>query len=191
MALMALEVAVGLVLGFVARLLFFATDLAGSIAAAEMGLNMASAFNPMTEKQVEAPGLMLYYLAGVLFLSLDLHHWLLVGFQRTYYLLPIGGIHLRESFLKDMLGFTGNIFTLALQMAAPLVAISFLVSLVFAVLSRAVPQMNVFSESFAFRALVGLAIFGLTLHLMAEHIMNFLRRLPEDFLRVAQALGGG
>jgi flagellar biosynthetic protein FliR len=74
-------------------------------------------------------------------------------------------------------------------MAAPMIATSFLLNLIMAVLGRAVPQMNVFTESFAFRALAGLTVFGLTLNLMAQHIMNFLRRLPEDVLRVAQLLG--
>jgi flagellar biosynthesis protein FliR len=50
--------------------------------------------------------------------------------------------------------------------------------------------MNVFHESFAVRPLVGLTVFGLTLDLMAEHIINYLRRLPEDVLRTAQLLGG-
>ena len=49
--------------------------------------------------------------------------------------------------------------------------------------------MNVFTESFAFRTLAGLMVFGLTLNLMAQHITNYLNRLPEDILRVAQLLG--
>jgi flagellar biosynthetic protein FliR len=68
-------------------------------------------------------------------------------------------------------------------------AVSFIISLVFSVLGRAVPQMNVFSESFSVRPLVGLSVFGLTLDLMSEHIVNYLRRLPEDMLQVAQLLG--
>jgi hypothetical protein len=48
--------------------------------------------------------------------------------------------------------------------------------------------MNVFSESFAVRPLVGLTVFGLTLDMMSEHIANYLRRLPEDMLRVSQLL---
>lgn len=78
---------------------------------------------------------------------------------------------------------------MALQLAAPLMAVSFLISLVFSVLGRAVPQMNVFAESFAVRPLVGLSVFGLTLELMSEHIINYLRHLPEDLMRVAQLLG--
>ena len=61
----------------------------------------------------------------------------------------------------------------------------------FSVIGRAVPQMNIFVESLAFRILAGLMVFGLSLNLMAQHIVNYLRRLPEDLVRVAQLLGGG
>ena len=95
----------------------------------------------------------------------------------------------RRPFWRTSWGGTSGIFVIALQLAAPLMAVSFIISLVFSVLGRAVPQMNVFSESFAVRPLVGLSVFGLTLDLMSEHIVNYLRRLPEDMLRVAQLLG--
>jgi len=184
------EVLVGLLLGFISRMLFFALDLAGGIITQEMGLNMASSLNPLSETHTEVPGMILYYLAAVLFLSLDFHHWLLAGLQRSYTLLPIGGAHLRAALLPEVVGRTSQVFGVALQMAAPFIAVSFLITLVFAVLGRAVPQMNVFTESFAVRTLAGLAVFGLTLNLTAQHMMNHLRRLPEDVLRVAQLLGG-
>jgi len=130
----------------------------------------------------------LYYLAAVLWLSLDMHHWMLVGFEKTYTYLPIGAAHLSQAVLSEMMARTSGIFVVALQMAAPLLAVSFIISLVFAVLGRAVPQMNVFAESFAVRPLVGLSVFGLTLDLMAQHIMNYLRQLPQDMLRIAQAM---
>jgi flagellar biosynthetic protein FliR len=85
---------------------------------------------------------------------------------------------------------SGKVFLLALQIAAPVMAVSFLVTLVFAVLGRAVPQMNVFSESFPVRTLVGLVTFGLTCSFMAQHIANYLRRLPEDMLNVAKLAAG-
>jgi flagellar biosynthetic protein FliR len=124
----------------------------------------------------------------MLWLSLDMHHWMLIAFQKTYKYLPIGSGHLSQALVTDMVARTGGIFVVALQMAAPLLAVSFIISLIFAVLGRAVPQMNVFSESFAVRPLVGLSVFGLTLDLMSQHIMNYMRQLPEDMLRVAQAL---
>ena len=66
----------------------------------------------------------LYYLAAMLFLSLDLHHWMLVGFTKTYDYLPIGGAHLSEAFAMDMIGRTSQTFGIALQLAAPVMAVS-------------------------------------------------------------------
>ena len=80
--------------------------------------------------------------------------------------------------------------TPATDLAAPLIAVSFVITLVFAVLSRAVPQMNIFSEMFGFRIVGGLIVLGFTLQLTAQYVVNYLDRLPNDMLVVAQMLGG-
>jgi flagellar biosynthetic protein FliR len=114
---------------------------------------------------------------------------MLVGFMKTYTWLPVGGAHLTAICVTDIVARTSQMFVIALELAAPIMAVSFIVTLVFSVLGRAVPQMNVFAESFSVRILAGLSVFGLTLQLMSEQIGNYLRRLPEDMLSVAQMLG--
>ncbi|MBI5820948.1 MAG: flagellar biosynthetic protein FliR [Verrucomicrobia bacterium] len=188
--LMAAEAGIGLMFGFVSRMIFFTVEMAGRIISTEMGLTLSSDINPFTGSNLEAPAMMLYYLAGVIFFSLDLHHWLLVGIQRSYTYLPIGGWHLSAALLEDIIGRTTQIFVVSVQIAAPIIALSFLLSLIFSILSRAVPQMNVFMESFAVRILAGLAVFGLTLSVMSQHVANYLRRMPEDILHVAKLVGG-
>jgi flagellar biosynthetic protein FliR len=186
---MAIEVGVGLMFGFASRMVFYALEMAGAIISSEIGLQMPASMNPMSGSQMTGPSSILYYLAAMLWLSLDMHHWMLVGFEKTYGFLPMGGAHLSDVLMKDMIARTSQTFVIALQLAAPMMAVSFIVSLVFSVLGRAVPQMNVFAESFTIRTLVGLTVFGLTMQLMSQHIINYLRRLPEDVLRVAQLLG--
>jgi flagellar biosynthetic protein FliR len=93
--------------------------------------------------------------------------------------------------LEDMVRRTGQVFVLGLLMSAPVIAVSFLINLVFSILGRAVPQMNIFIESFSFRILAGLIVIGMTLNLMAEHIINYLNRLPDDLVLVARILGSG
>jgi flagellar biosynthesis protein FliR len=185
---MAVEVGLGLVIGFACRMIFFMLEIAGSIVSTEIGLSMPSGINPLEDTQMTTTALLLYYFAAMLWLSMDMHHWMLVGFEKTYTYLPIGAAHLSQAAVSDMIARTAGIFAIALQMSAPLLAVSFIVSLVFAVLGRAVPQVNVFAESFAVRPLVGLSVFGLTLDLMAQHIMNYMRHLPEDMVRLAQSL---
>jgi len=187
--LMFMEVSIGLLLGFVCRFIFYALEIAGSLIATEMGLTLPPEFNQLVSGTTMAPGLLLYWIAMMTLLSLDLHHWMIVGFQKSYALVPFGGAQLPEALLVDVVARSGQVFMLALQIAAPIMAVSFLVTLVFAVLGRAVPQMNVFAESFPVRILVGLVTFGLTCTFMAQHIANYLRRLPEDLVNVARLAG--
>ena len=126
----------------------------------------------------------------ILLLTLDLHHWMIIGLQRSYELVPAGGAQLTELLLSDYIARAAGMFVIALQMTAPILAASFIVTLVFSLLGRAVPQMNVFSESFPVRTFAGLALFGLTCSLLGQHIANHLNRIPEDFIRVGRMLGG-
>jgi flagellar biosynthesis protein FliR len=184
------ELGIGLLLGFISRMVFYAVDLAGNIIATEMGLNLASIFDPSSGQNAQAPSSILFFLAAIVMLTLDLHHWVLVGFERTYSVLPMGGAHLNNAIFETVVAQTGNIFMVAMQISAPVIAVSFVVTLIFAVLSRAVPQMNVFSESFGVRIVGGLVVFGFTMQLTAQHVLNYLHRLPDDLLAVAQMLGG-
>lgn len=188
-ALFASEMAAGLAIGFVARMVFYAVDFGGRLVANEMGLSLGSVFDPYSNTSTQAPAMVLFYLAAMLMFALNVHHVVLAGFQRTYDLLPIGGEHASAMLFYGILGHTSKVFIVAIQIAAPLMAISFLVMLVFTVLGRAVPQMNVFSESFAVRIVAGMLVFALTLELAAQHIINYLKLLPEDMLRVAQSMG--
>ena len=184
------ETCVGLLLGFFTRLVFFAVDLAGSVIASELGLNMGAILDPMSGMSSQVPGTILFFLAAVVLLTLDLHHWILAGFERTYLVLPIGGAHLNASLFDILLRETSNVFVVAIEIAAPVLAVSFVVTVVFGIMSRAVPQMNVFVLSFSFRIVGGLIVFGFTLQLAAQHVINYLNRLPDDLLILAQVLGG-
>jgi flagellar biosynthetic protein FliR len=179
-----------LLLGFVARMIFFAVDIAGSVVSTEMGLNLASIFDPVTQQSSQIAGTILMLLSTLVMLTLDLHHWLLLGFERTYTVLPIGGAHLQNILFENVVRQTSQVFTVALQISAPVICVSFVITLVFALLSRAVPQMNVFTEMFGFKIVGGLIVFGFTLQLSAQYVANYLNRLPEDLLVVAQMLGG-
>ena len=184
------EVAIGLLLGFVSCMIFYAVELAGNFISMEMGLNLAAIFDPTNQQTSQIAGTILVFLATLVLLTLNLHHGMLLAFERTYTVLPPGGAHLNNALFTTIVGQTGEIFMTALQISAPVIAASFVITLVFSVLSRAVPEMNVFTEMFAFRIVGGLIVFGFTLQLSAQYVVNYLNRLPEDLLTVAQMLGG-
>lgn len=184
------EIGVGLLLGFVSCMIFYAVELAGNFISTELGLNMAAILDPMNQQSSQLAGTALVFLATVIMLTLNLHHWILLAFQETYSVLPMGGAHLNDALFETVVAGTSHIFMIALQISAPVIAVSFVITLIFSVLSRAVPEMNVFSEMFGFRIVGGLIVFGFTLQLSAQYVVNYLNRLPEDLLSVAQMLGG-
>jgi len=184
------EVSIGLLLGFISRMVFYAVDFAGNVIARDMGLNLAAVFDPAGAQSEAAPASILFFLAAIVMLTLDLHHWVLLGFERTYSVLPMGGAHLSNALFETVVAQTGSVFVVGLQIAAPVIAVAFVIMLVFTVLSRAVPQMSVFSESFGIRIIGGLIVFGFTLDLTAQHVINYLNRLPDDLLAIAQMMGG-
>jgi flagellar biosynthetic protein FliR len=185
------EVSVGLLLGFVGRIIFFAVDIAGMIVANEIGLNMGQIFDPSSRQAEQVPGLILSLLAILTMLTLDLHHGLLLGFAHTFDVLPIGGGHLSPSLFELIVGRTAQIFWVAVQISAPVIAVSFVITMFFAIMSRAVPQMNVFAESFGIRIAGGLIVFGFTLQIAAQYVANYLHRIPDDLLYLGQLLNGG
>jgi flagellar biosynthetic protein FliR len=144
----------------------------------------------LTQQASQLAGTILMFLATIVMFTLNLHQWMLLGFERSYDVLPIGGAHMNNLLFDNIVAQTSRVFMLALQISAPIIAVSFVVTLVFAVLSRAVPQMNVFTEMFGFRIFAGLIVFGYTLQLTAQYVSNYLNRLPDDMLVVAQTLGG-
>lgn len=188
--LLAREIVIGLLFGFFARMVFFAADIGGMIISNELGLSMGSIMDPTSRQPEQVPGLILFLLATVTMLSLDLHHGLLLGFAKSFEVLPIGGGHLSPSLFEVMVTRTDEIFVIALQIAAPVMAVSFCITVFFALMSRAVPQMNVFAESFGIRIAGGLIVLGFTLHIAAQYIANYLQRLPDDLLGFGQLLNG-
>ncbi len=180
--IMSSEIILGILIGFVSRIFFYALDLAGSLIATQMGLMMANDINPYQQEQSSVPSILLYHLAVFLFFSLNLHHRFFVGVYQSYSSVPIGTGSITKELAENLIGWTGSIFLIGIQIAGPIVAISFVLLLVFSFLGRAVPQMNVFSESFSVRIIVGLTMFGITCDLMADQISNYLRGIPKDMV---------
>ena len=166
-------------------------DFAGQVMSHELGLNMASVFDPSNAQPTQVPSLLMFLLTCMLMVSLDMHHWLLTGFQYTYTLAPIGQTRLTEAVFLEILRHTSRVFLVGVQIAGPLIAASFLTLVLLGLLGRLVPQMNIFAESFSLRLACGLAALAFTFEISAQHLANCLRRLPEDMLRVAQMLQGG
>ena len=184
------EVCYGLLLGFVCRLILFTMALAGHYIGAEMGLQLGSLIAPGESTPSATPSVMLSMMMVMLMFSLDIHFELLMGFQQSYQVLAIGGGGLSNELFDQIALLCARTFTVALRIAAPLIAVSIVVNLLMMVMGRTIPEVNVFIMKFSVGILVGVFLFGFTLSLAAREITIYLKQLPNDFVTVTHLLAG-
>ena len=178
------ELFLGLIMGFAVRIIFYAIEFAGQIMSTEIGLTVSADIDPISRNMSSPVGTALFYLGSLLFLLSGCHHAVFVAFLRSFEIAPIGMTGFHRGVAETFVGATGNIFLVALQMGAPLMAVNFVVTFAFAILGKAAPSINVFSESFSVRLLAGITLLGLTLGLTAQAVLSALQGSPELMLRV-------
>ena len=178
------ELVTGLLMGLAVRLVFFAIEMAGQIISTEIGLVMSAQLDPVSQNSSTSIGTALFYLGSLLFLLSGAHHAMFAAFLRSFTISPPGSTGLSGAAGEVLVQSSGSIFLIAVQMAAPILATNFVVTLSFAILGKAAPSMNVFAESFAARILAGMTLLGLTMGLTAQLVLSHFQNAPELMLRL-------
>lgn len=179
-----IEIMIGLFMGWSVRLVLHAVEIASQVISSELGFTMGQQIDPMSDTSESAIGQLLMSFGSLLFLISGAHQAVLAAFFHSYEIAPMGAIRGNEGAGVLLVGATGKIFQAGLQMAAPLVAVNFIISLTFSILGKAAPATHVFGESFAVRIVVGLTLLGITLTLAAQLLLSALHNSPELMLRV-------
>ena len=171
--LIAQEVLIGAMLGLTLQLFFQAFVIAGQIVAMQMGLGFASMVDPANGISVPVIGQFFLMLVTLLFLAMNGH----------LVVLPVGDGLLTDHYwtLANKLGW---VFGAALILVLPAITALLVVNVAFGVMTRAAPQLNIFSIGFPLTLLLGFIIVWIGMadilaqyQVFATEALQFLREM--------------
>jgi flagellar biosynthetic protein FliR len=185
------ELFVGLAIAYSSYLFFTGIQMAGQVIDIQVGFGLVNVIDPGSNQQVSVVGQFYYIVALLYFLALDGHHYLLKALGDSFQLIPPGGLswfdHAGAAGPK-LSEFFSRLFVIALQVAGPSVVTLFLTNITMGLLSRTIPQMNVFIVGMPLNILVGLGITVLSLRLMGTVLHSVVASMGDGIARLLHAL---
>ncbi|PTS82749.1 flagellar biosynthetic protein FliR [Pseudomonas sp. HMWF032] len=177
------EILIGMMLGFVLQLFFQVFVIAGQIVAIQMGLGFASMIDPANGISVPVIGQVFMILVTLLFLAMNGHLVVFEVLTESFFTLPVGGGFLVENYW-EIAHKLSWVLGAALLLVLPAITALLVVNLAFGVMTRAAPQLNIFSIGFPLTLVLGMVIVWIGMadilaqyQVFATEALQFLREM--------------
>ena len=177
------EILIGAMLGFTLQLFFQVFVIAGGIVAMQMGLGFASMVDPANGVSVPVIGQLFMILVTLLFLAMNAHLVVFEVLAESFVTLPVGGGFLVDNYWQ-VVNRLGWVIGAALLLVLPAITALLVVNLAFGVMTRAAPQLNIFSIGFPLTLVLGMVIVWIGMadilaqyQVFASEALEFLREM--------------
>jgi flagellar biosynthetic protein FliR len=187
--LVASETVVGIAMGLATNAVFEGAQMAGQVLSMQMGYSLVNILDP--NSQIESTVVAFFHqsLAMLIFLGLDVHHWILRAVVHSFEYLPPGSATLNPLFVQALLHEGVIVLDLGIQIAAPVLSATLLADVVLGLMGKASPQMPLMLLGPAVKSMLGVLVLGVTIrfwpHMFAryfaesiiytEHVLHLAR----------------
>lgn len=186
LALIFHELAIGLTIGAITRIIVMATQVAGAVIAFQAGLSAAQVADP-TQNGVQGAviGTFLSFVGVTLIFATDLHHVALAAIYDSYMVfLPTDPLMPGDA-AQMAIRTVSHAFTIGIQMSAPFIVFGLVFNLGAGLLARLMPALQVYFLLMPANIIVGLTLFALLLTMMMGwYISSF-----EEHLAMLRGVG--
>ena len=184
------ELLIGITLGVSFALAFSAIETIARLVSIQMGLSLGAVFDPVGGEASTPLGPLFAVMSGLLFLALNLHLVIIGVLADSFATLPIGG-----AWPSGLFGAAAQLLALALELAArvalPLALVLLLTELAVALVSRAIPQINVFFLGLPLKILLGIALIAMSLPTILAGMSSIYRFVIEGVEGALATAGAG
>ena len=175
-----LNVAVGAMIGYMARLILLAISSGADMINMQMGLSSATVLDPSSQAQISLVEKIFATLALLIFINLGGIYWLFTAFMRSFTIFPIYATSIPLTKIVNMeylTQMTSNVLYMGLQIASPVLLATLGQDIILGVISKTAPQVNVFQLSFLFKPVFGAAIIvwilPMLVNIISEYFLSF------------------
>lgn len=168
------EIIVGAVLGMTARLAISGLQMAGAVVAQQLGLGFVTALDPTQNQQGLLVGNFLTLMGVTLIFATDLHHLAIAAMNDSYTIFQPGVLPLAGDVAQHITRIIASSFRIGIQLSAPFLVFGLLFNVGLGVLSRLMPQMQVFFIGLPLSILLGLMLLILVLGAMMSTFTGYL-----------------
>lgn len=171
----------GLLMGFVANICNSIILFAGNVIDMDIGLSMATEFDPVNNTQATITGTLYQYFILLLLVATNMHHYILRALMDSYQVIPVGGqVFDWNSMLGTMTQFMTDMFVIAFRIFLPIFACIMILNCILGIMAKVAPQMNMFAVGMQMKILVGFFVLLITITLLpsiADFIFSEMRRM--------------
>ena len=188
-ALMAKELLVGMAFSFALAALYAAVSVAGSLLDSLIGFSYGALVDPLTGNQSTVIS-QLYSLVGLgVFIAISGESWVIQGLARTYDLIPLLEAPEMGSLVEGTQVAFAGVMGAAVQVCAPVLLAIVITDVAFGVVSRVVPQLNVFAVGFPAKVAVGVLMIGASLPFVGGWMGDELQATVSSALETLKVAG--
>lgn len=183
-ALLIKEILFGTALGYLSSLVFYAIQTGGRIIDMSRGASMAFMLAPQTEGQVSYLGEMQFQFSIVLFFALNGHRLFFQAIFQSFDLVPLVDfpdfVKLTGPTIHLLAWSSGQVLHIAVLLAAPVVVAMLLTDLVFGIINRVSPQINVFFLAMPVKMMLGLVVVLFVMGFLSEQMAGYFSGMIRD-----------
>ena len=185
-----LELFLGYVLGLAGNLFFYIPLMAGSVIDMQMGLSMASTYDPASGIQVTATSTLFNVLMSMLFFAANGHHTLIRIFLASGRVVPFGRVALGEDLYAALIEMFIDCTVLGVKLCMPILAAELMGQVGMGILMKAIPQINVFAINIELKVIIGLMLTFLFLIPISEFLLEAEIQMLVSLQRILPLMSG-
>ena len=182
------EIMTGVIIGFLINAIFLFFKMAGAFIDMQGGLSMVSMLDPATNINATLISNLIYMISIAIFFIIDGHHLLLKLLIESFRIVPLGETIVYGETIMEVMRTLTELFFVGVKIALPFLIIIFITDLCLALVSRAVPAINVMILGMPVKITVALITFIIALPITIKIIIGSIHNIPNIFENIFKLL---